>query len=48
MTCASVLKERNQGGKGETPGVSTPLVLHWYSTSTPLEKKYQWSTTGGE
>jgi hypothetical protein len=48
MTCASVLKERNQGGKGETPGVSTPLVLHWYSTSTPLEKKYQWSTTGVE
>jgi len=29
-----------QGGKGETPGVSTPLVLHWYSTSTPLEKRY--------
>jgi hypothetical protein len=30
-------KEVNQGGKGETPGVSTPL-----------EKKYQWSTTGVE
>jgi hypothetical protein len=41
--------------KGETPEVSTPLVLHphstllhWYSPSTPLEKKYQWSTTGVE
>ncbi len=44
-----------QGGKGETPGVSTPLVLHPtplilhpYSTSTPLENNYQWSTTGVE
>jgi hypothetical protein len=34
----------SQGGKGETPGVSTPP----YSTITPLEKKYQWSTTGLE
>ncbi len=46
---------RDQGGKGETPGVSTPpystrtpSILHLYSTSTPLEKQDQWSTTGVE
>jgi len=37
-----------QGGKGETPGVCTPLILHPYCTGTPLEEKYQWSTTGVE
>jgi hypothetical protein len=26
----------------------TPLILHPYLTITPLEKNYQWSTTGVE